>query len=72
MFSSDKITPKEETVVSNPTLFNNIRSSQTYKTRRVRQCFKCLGKIPCGDKYIKHEYRYDSRIQFVNFHLECY
>lgn len=72
MFRDDKLVPKEDTVDLASIFFKNVRSSSKYKTRRKRKCAKCDNMINEGDLYIKHEYKYDYRILFVNYHVDCY
>jgi len=72
-FAKDKISPSCKLIDwLPPVILKNVRSSNIQKTSRHRQCFKCMDRIPKGDEYINHQFRYDKSIKTISFHKECF
>lgn len=50
-----------------PVVFDNVRSTTERTSNRKRQCYGTRKWIEKGEKYINHQFRYDSRILTVSF-----
>ena len=50
-----------------PVVFDNVRSTTERTSNRKRQCYGTGKIIEKGEKYINHQFRYDSRILTVSF-----
>lgn len=73
-FTNEKLIPKNviKTTLETP-VFSSVRSTTLKKSNRKRQCFWCgMNNIMKGEKYVNHEFRYDSRILTISFHEECF
>ena len=52
-----------------PVVFDNVRSTTERTSNRKRQCYGTGKWIEKGEKYINHQFRYDSRILTVSFNV---
>ena len=55
-----------------PVVFKNVRSTTKRTSNRKRQCYGTGLIIEKGEKYINHQFRYDSRIITVSFKLDYF
>lgn len=71
--SNEKLKPNNVlyTLLS-PVVFDNVRSTTEQTSNRKRQCYGTGKTIEKGDKYINHQFRYDSRILTVSFCLDYF
>ena len=72
-YSKDKLQPSNDlyTLLA-PVVFKDVRSTSEHKSERVRQCFKCCGRIEAKEQYINHQFKYDKRIITLSFHVSCF
>lgn len=55
-----------------PVVFDNVRSTTERTSNRKRQCYGTGKPIAKGEKYINHQFRYDSRILTISFCLDYF
>jgi len=55
-----------------PVVFDNVRSTTERTSNRKRQCYGTGIVIEKGEKYINHQFRYDSRILTISFCLDYF
>lgn len=55
-----------------PIVFKDVKCTSERKSIRVRQCYKCGGKINKNHQYVNHQFRYDGRIITISFHKDCF
>lgn len=72
-YSNEKLQPSNVlyTLLA-PVVFDNVRSTTERISNRKRQCYGTGKTIAKGDKYINHQFRYDSRILTINFCLDFF
>ena len=55
-----------------PVVFDNVRSTTERTSNRKRQCYGTSKTIAKGEKYISHQFRYDSRILTISFNVDYF
>lgn len=72
-YSNDKLIPGGGLFLYvAPIIFDNIRSTSEHTSKRKRQCYRCMGNIKRGERYISHQFRYDRKIITISFHKNCF
>ena len=71
--SNEKLQPSNVLyILLAPVVFANVRSTTERTSNRKRQCYGTGNTIEKGEKYINHQFRYDSRILTVSFSVDYF
>jgi hypothetical protein len=71
--SNEKLQPSVyKILLLAPVVFDNVRSTTERTSNRKRQCYGTGKMIAKGDKYINHQFRYDSRILTISFNVDYF